>query len=126
MGGGGEDLFDDVYHFLFCYTTTPVYLCNELYKKRVLISLLYFQCTLNVDSVEVGTYITALQIEDFNPLNISYSSIPLQFTIDVYNSTTPCAEQPRVSSSQADGSEVFIEAKCKWTHNFLAKSSVNR
>eukprot|EP00731_Ephydatia_muelleri_P017140 Em0010g238a len=84
------------------------------------------QCTLNVNSVEPGTYIVALQIEDFRHVdssNIPYSSIPLQFAIEVYSSPQQCAELPHVFTSLSDGSQVTIKPNSMWTQTIVATST---
>ena len=59
------------------------------------------QCNLLYTANEtIGLYAVALQIEDFASRTdtVPLSSIPLQFVIEVYSSTAPCASsnQPEI------------------------------
>lgn len=68
----------------------------------------------------------ALQIEDFlSPSDTTpLSSVPLQFLVDVMNSTsTSCAEQPMlVGETPTDGSCVPVELDTTYTANIIATS----
>ena len=64
---------------------------------------LFVQCNIQYTANETtGLYAVALQIEDFASTadTLPLSSIPLQFIIEVYNSTEPCASnQPEIVDS---------------------------
>ena len=72
---------DGLYCFLYCFS-------------------LFIQCNIQYTANETtGLYAVALQIEDFASTadTLPLSSIPLQFIIEVYNSTAPCpSNQPKI------------------------------
>ena len=82
---------------MFCLATTMV--CT-IFCIVIFTFIFFAQCNIQYTANETtGLYAVALQIEDFasktdtEPL----SSIPLQFVIEVFNSSAPCASnQPEI------------------------------
>ena len=69
---------------------------------------------------ETGLYAVALQIEDFASITdtVPLSSIPLQFVIEVFNSTAPCGSyQP-----QTVGGTRCVEVLSTYQEHIVAQS----
>ena len=73
-----------------------------------------------------GWYAVALQIEDFNSTtsSVPMSSVPLQFLVNVYSSSSTCGGGPSLSCSATlrDGSVVYVTVGFLWQESIVATS----
>ena len=95
-----------VYYFLHC---------------DIHIFIFFAQCNLQYTANEtIGVYAVALQIEDFASTTdtVPLSSIPLQFVIEVFNSTAPCGSyQPEIL-----GGTRCVEVSSTYQERIVAQS----
>ena len=84
------------------------------------------QCTLQYSATgSTGWYAVALQIEDFvsTSSTIPLSSVPLQFLILVFTSTSSCNRRPEfVAPTRVDGSCIGIPFSTTWHESIIATS----
>jgi hypothetical protein len=85
------------------------------------------QCALiiNANSLSNGWYGVALQIEDFASTTSTtpLSSIPLQFLVNVFDSSASCASRPQlVGVTPPDGSCYPVASGSTWTARIVAQS----
>ena len=85
------------------------------------------QCALviNANSLSNGWYGVALQIEDFASTSSStpLSSIPLQFLVFVFSSSSSCASRPElVGVTPPDGSCYPVPSGSTWSARIVAQS----
>ena len=73
-----------------------------------------------------GLYAVALQIEDFNSTtsSVPMSSVPLQFLVNVYSSSSTCGSGPSLScdATLRDGSVVYVTVGFLWQETIVATS----
>ena len=73
-----------------------------------------------------GWYAVALQIEDFTSTTsfVPMSSVPLQFLVNVYSSSSTCGSGPSLSYSATlqDGSVVPVAVGFLWQETIVATS----
>ena len=87
---------------------------------------LHFQCILQVSNgISTGWYAVALQIEDFvsTSSSVAMSSVPFQFLVNVYSSSSSCDSEPILSSSLEDGSVVEVAVGSLWHETIVATSA---
>ena len=90
-------------------------------------SLSLQQCKLTVGKEgpkQTGFYVVALQIEDFKDnSDTPMSSIPLQFLVEIYDSTDECGAGPVfVPPTPEDGETVDLLVGSTWTQDIVATS----
>ena len=77
-------------------------------------------------SATAGLYAVALQIEDFTSTtsSVPMSSVPLQFLVNVYSSSSTCGSGPSLSCSATlqDGSVVYVTVGLLWQETIVATS----
>ena len=88
---------------------------------------LKLQCSLQYSAytLSAGWYAVALQIEDFASPNSTtpLSSIPLQFLVNIYDTSTPCISGPElVGSTVADGLCIGVQFGTTWNNRITAQS----
>ena len=73
-----------------------------------------------------GLYAVALQIEDFTSTtsSVPMSSVPLQFLVNVYFSSSTCGSGPSLScdATLQDGSVVYVTVGLLWQETIVATS----
>ena len=87
-----------------------------------------FQCSLQYTANTLGTgwYAVALQIEDFtSPSSTTpLSSIPLQFLVNIYITSSGCASRPELTGSTiVDGLCIGVPFGATWSNRIVAQSS---
>ena len=90
-------------------------------------SIMSIQCALiiSANTLNNGWYGVALQIEDFASTTSTtpLSSIPLQFLVNVFDSSASCASRPElVGATPPDGSCYPVASGSTWTARIVAQS----
>ena len=80
---------------------------------------------ISANTLSTGWYGVALQIEDFASTTSTtpLSSIPLQFLVNVFDSSASCASRPQlVGVTPPDGSCYPVASGSTWTARIVAQS----
>ncbi|KAL3883750.1 hypothetical protein ACJMK2_029984 [Sinanodonta woodiana] len=86
-------------------------------------------CTITYSAVDkIGYYAVAIQMEDFHPIGAMtpLSSVPIQFLVDIYNSSQPCHLIPVfLSPTKPDKTIVTVQVNTRVTEQIVARSGVH-
>ncbi|XP_062602414.1 integrin beta-like protein C [Saccostrea cucullata] len=86
-------------------------------------------CEIRYSAIyQIGWYAVAIQIEDFASENstTSLSSIPLQFLVNVFQSSKKCKNRPVfLLPTRQDGACVGVPYPSTWSEKIIAKASQN-